>query len=432
MGTATLRDILFNNTPEARARIYGVSGRYNVGDKIIERHIDRITIDGNVFTDYRAYSFALLKSYVKSPVRSGSGVIENLNSYATFLTPQLQIDFSIISIDSYRALIKLLRSKNEFTVTCYDVVENMDVTYKMYFEPNELPKLYTIARALNGDDIVELLGVQDFSIKMVGTNSALDNISVIYHLNPPSDSGATDRTIAENDLVKGQEVIIGQASTFQDETFNGKYKFNGWNTSQIGVGMTYLEGGSYQVSNNIILYAQWVSIDEYILSFNYGLAKTQIDPNTNQYITNRKVVVGKQIGVLPTIELPLVEVNGQKTSGYIRANWYKTPTITENSTPIEATDTYWTASDSTIYAILHPFTYKINYNIDGIITATDNVDYNTNIPLPQYVKEGFTFDGWYKTNEYKEKISGLMPIPNDGSALYVFARWLKNNDNTNG
>ena len=270
MVIGTLRDILFNNTPEARARIYGVSGSYKVGDKIIERHIDRITIDGNVFTDYKAYSFALLKSYVKSPIRSGSGVIENLNSYATFLTPQLQIDFSIISIDSYRALIKLLRSKNEFTVTCYDVVENMDVTYKMYFEPNELPKLYAIARALNGEDIVELLGVQDFTIKMVGTNSDIKTISITYDLNKPTNASWDYDTQVKIDVsthnsigvgndaqIKIQEGETTKIQNIQDITFNDKYIFQYWSTSKNGDGFVYIDGDQYLFRSNTILYAIW-------------------------------------------------------------------------------------------------------------------------------------------------------------------------------
>ena len=60
--------------------------------------IDKVIIDGNEFTDYGAFSFLWEKSYVKSPERSGDGTIGNLNSYATFITPHLKIDFSMMSI----------------------------------------------------------------------------------------------------------------------------------------------------------------------------------------------------------------------------------------------------------------------------------------------------------------------------------------------
>jgi hypothetical protein len=122
----TLKDILNNPNMSLseRQQLYGVSGVYSNG----ERHIEKVTIDGNEFTDYKAFSFLREKAYVKEPMRSGAGVIGNLNSYATFLTPRLKIDFSMLSIDSYRLLMTLIYGRNEFIVTCYDIVENKDVT----------------------------------------------------------------------------------------------------------------------------------------------------------------------------------------------------------------------------------------------------------------------------------------------------------------
>lgn len=134
--------------------------------------IEKVIIDEIEFTDYGAFSFVYEKSYVKSPIRSGNGSISNLDSYPTFITPHLKINFGLMSIDSYRDLMKLVYSKNEFTVTCYDVVYNKTVTHKMYFSTEEMPKLWTIVEALNGsENAVVLLGVQDYIVEMIGTNN---------------------------------------------------------------------------------------------------------------------------------------------------------------------------------------------------------------------------------------------------------------------
>ena len=193
----TLRDIIVNpNTrlsPAQMREIYGVSGTYlDENNVAVARNIDKVTINGNVFTDYSAFSFLWEKSYVKSPSRSGSGSIGNLNSYATFLTPHLKIDFGLISIDSYRKIMQLIYTSNEFLVTCYDVVNNKNTTNKMYFSTEEMPKLWTIVDALNGDEnAIMLLGVQDYTVEMVGTNNDIDTVTVNYYLNSPDGSGTT-------------------------------------------------------------------------------------------------------------------------------------------------------------------------------------------------------------------------------------------------
>lgn len=141
--------------------------------------IDKVTIDGNDFSDYGAFSFIWEKSYVKSPERSGDGSIGNLDSYQTFITPHLKIDFSLMSIDSYRRLMSLIYLKNEFKVTCYDIVNNRMTTNSMYFSTEEMPKLWTIVEAISGNEnAVELLGVQEYTVEMVGTNNLIANNQV--------------------------------------------------------------------------------------------------------------------------------------------------------------------------------------------------------------------------------------------------------------
>ena len=255
----TLRDIMAMS-PEARKTLYRVSGVE--GDK--PKHIDKVTIDNNTFTDYSAFSYIMEKSFIKSPVRSSSGVINNLDSNAWFLTPHLKIDFSLMSIDSYRTLMKLIRSKNEFIVTCYDVVNDMDVTHKMYFATEQMPKLVAIARAMNDSTWVELLGVQDYTVELIGTNADFEEHTITYMLNKPADatwSGSISsvKTVASH-ITHKVGTTISDGSKNQDVskiTFGDTYKFKYWCENSAGTGFKYIDGNEYLFTTNTLLCAIW-------------------------------------------------------------------------------------------------------------------------------------------------------------------------------
>jgi hypothetical protein len=250
---ASIKEILQMDLSE-RANLYKASG------------IEKVVIDGNEFTDYKAFSFLWEKTYVKSPIRSGSGSIENLDSYATFLTPHLRIDFSLLSIDSYRSLMKLLYSKNEHTVTCYDVVYNKLTTNKMYFSTEEMPKLVALARELNGEEYVELLAIEGYVVEMVGTNSNLPTVQITYNLNPPLDvSWDSETTVSIEVPVNvsqpiGEDAIIvlgDEKTKISNINFNNKYKFKCWSETSNGLGFNYIDGDAYMVRGSTTLYAIW-------------------------------------------------------------------------------------------------------------------------------------------------------------------------------
>ena len=241
--------------------------------------IEKVVIDGNEFTDYGAFSFLYEKSYVKSPVRSGSGTIGNLDSYAWFLTPHLKIDFGLMSIDSYRTLMKLIYSKNEFTVTCYDVVYNKQETHKMYFSTEEMPKLWTIVDALNGDEnAVMLLGVQDYTVEMIGTNNEVETATITYNLNVPNDIIWTDETQASVETpinlaeAVGHNAIIYVADSTDNSkkvatrmssiTFGDKYKFKHWCENSNDNGFKYIDTDAYMFRTDTTLYAIWGESDK--------------------------------------------------------------------------------------------------------------------------------------------------------------------------
>jgi uncharacterized repeat protein (TIGR02543 family) len=412
MEDRTIREIL-SLSPEQRKSIYQVNNLSN-------KHIDRVLIDNKEFKDYSAFTFLMEKSYVKSPVRSGDGSISNLDSYVWFLTPHLKVDFSLMSIDSYRTLMKLIQSKSEFVVTCYDVVNDKDVTHNMYFATEQMPKLWAIARALNGAKWTELLGVQDYTIELIGTNTDLDTVSVIYHYNPPSGS---DKNVGSDSVPKGSEIIVGDIATFKDEAPSG-YKFKQWNSEADGTGTVYTDGFAITLNESLVLYAIWEQTDNYTLNFSYGLSTPMVGEDM-KYKYSTPVVYGKSIGALPTFEKSPTVTYGDdviKYTPYSNGAWYKTPTKGQNSVPVTDNAIYWAEQDSTIYLIYDTASYEVKYYIEGALYSTVSTQYGVFVPLPTLVKTGYTFDGWYTDVLYKNKFSGTMPP----YVLNIYAKWVIN------
>ena len=400
--------------------------------------IDKVIIDGNEFTDYKAFSFLREKSYVKSPERSGDGSITNLNSYATFVTPHLKIDFSMMSIDSYRRLMELLYSKNEFVVSCYDIVAKTTTTNKMYFATEEMPKLWTIARALNGEEWVELLGVQDYTVEMIGTNESLDTVDILYYDN-------NGNLMNSQQADSGTDAIIN--FTFTPSA--GK-KFEGeWITVN---GTSYRNGDAIFVKSDnldkseIKLVANVIDSNEYTLSFNYGDGNSLIT-QTNGDLVNIPIRNGEKIstaiananitldnGVVFTFPAngtgaKSVVYDGKTYNGsevYSFVGWFWTSTASEQTIVTEAS-VYNYNLNRTIYQIYKPIEHAVKYNTntDGAISiAGDSLGYGEKVYLPTLARTGYTHNGWYTTPDFKDKtlFSGAMPP----YALTLYAKWVKN------
>lgn len=264
MADLTIREII-KLSPEQRKSLYQVNNLAN-------KNIDKVTIDGNLFTDYSAFSFLMEKTYVKSPQRTSNGSIPDMETYAWFLTPHLKVDFSLMSIDSYRKLMKLIRSKNEFTVTCYDVVSDKDVTHKMYFATEQMPKLWSIARALDGNNTwVELLGVNSYTIELIGTNTSFEEHTITYHLNIPrgaeiywgGDIVTTQKAASHFTSNLAASFKIAETNpnsptrNVNEITFDGNWKFRCWAENEDGSGFKYMNNQEYLITDDLTLYAIW-------------------------------------------------------------------------------------------------------------------------------------------------------------------------------
>ena len=184
--------------------------------------IQQIIIDENKFSGYKTFSSYWEKTYAKQPERSASGVISNLDSYPTFTTFHLTVNFAMMSIDEYRRLYELMLSKNEFLVTAYNVITGGTHTCKMYFAPDQMPKLYAVARKLQGEKFVEVLGVRDYTIELIGTNNDTDISFLVEYVDGNGNSfnkATVQYQYTEFLLGKGVEV-----PSLNGKNFSGKWK----------------------------------------------------------------------------------------------------------------------------------------------------------------------------------------------------------------
>lgn len=140
----------------------------NNSSNYVATEMAEFTIDGITYRGYSEYTFVWEKTYVKQVERSQSGSMGNLDTYPTFKTPHMTATYKIMPITDYRSIMKQFLAKNEFDVTCYDAVNDMKITRKMYFATPSAPKFITRTPKKGN---VELLGVQDYTVELIGTNN---------------------------------------------------------------------------------------------------------------------------------------------------------------------------------------------------------------------------------------------------------------------
>lgn len=220
-------------------------------DYYLTTQIDRVKIDGIEFTGNFEISDLDEITFFKEPLRSSSGSIDNLNSYARFLTPHLLIRYKFMNIEEYRTLMKLMQSKAEFVVEYYNLVWDKRVQHKMYFIPSTMPKVY--------QKMLRALGILDYSVEMVGTNTDIEKINITYNTNPPNSTVASE-VIVQNpsyiSMLMGKDAKIGEIN-IQDMTFGGNYKFQKWCDKADGSGFSYLDNNEYFLKSDTKLYAIW-------------------------------------------------------------------------------------------------------------------------------------------------------------------------------
>jgi uncharacterized repeat protein (TIGR02543 family) len=126
---------------------------------------------------------------------------------------------------------------------------------------------------------------------------------------------------------------------------------------------------------------------------------------------------------LPKVKHKDLSGNEKEYTPYYNGKWYKTPIKASNSVALTDNTSYWADRDSTIYLLYDTYTYTLTLYIDGELYQSNSIAYNTPMNLPQLVKSGYAFDGWYHTQDFQSgtKISGNMPPYN----LSLYARWVE-------
>lgn len=418
-GYTTMYDILKNSLVERRER-YGTTA------------ISHIVIDGNKFGGYKTFSSFWEKTYVKQPERSSSGVIDNLNSYATFVTFHLKVDFNMMSIDDYRRLYDLMLDRNEFTVTAYNVRTNQPYTCKMYFAPDQMPKLYAVSRKLQGERFVEVLGIQDYTIELIGTNASMDKVEIRYY-------DENDNLIANGvkSVDKGVETIVNY-----DYTPTSGYRFDGkWQKNDVE-GAYVFNGSVITPTDNVKLKAVVEPTNQFTLLMDYGVGIKPIPQDSTKQVDSFTIAYGATLGTaisnanitlsdgttfaFPSIGTGVAEVtyNGKKYGGsqaYEFSGWYWT-TEANSGTQVNANTTYDYQLNRTIHQIYTPKIYDITFttNDTAITLSSITAKYNEKVVVPQLNKSGKTFKGWYwKDGETEVPFNGLMPP----FTLNLYAKW---------
>ena len=408
-------------------------------DKYCSRDVQRIIIDGNEFTGYKTYTFFWEKTYVSEPVRSSGGVISDLNSYATFITPHLQIKFSLMSMEDYRRLYALILSKNEFLVTCYNPLTNETTTNRMYFYPDSLPKLNMIARNIFNQGAkekwIELLGVQDYTIELVGTIVDTEKIEVIY-------LGKNDEVLGSKTVEKNSEFLVGNGISVPNVSgysFTGLWQRVGVTSDAIPNNtavFAILERGE-QGAKTITYKAQYSDYKEYTLSLAWGLGEAVKDkdskditaikfrPSSSETVSTAlsrnkiQLLSGGTLSSLPLSVVPTITVDKTEYPTHKNLGWKKGST--KEYTSVTNSTVLNVEANLVFYQVFEPVKHYIKFDSNGgtEFSTVRDVEYNSSVALPTPKYDGYSFGGWYTDDKFENKFNGLMP-PYD---ITLYAKW---------
>jgi len=170
------------------------------------------------------------------------------------------------------------------------------------------------------------------------------------------------------------------------------YTFNGWNTNASGTGTQYNAGGSYTVTGDITLYANWVSSDvTYTVSYNNNGG-------------NGTVPASQTVQSGSTITLP--NGSGLSKSGFTFGGW--NTNASGSGVLYGAGSIYTPHSNITLYANWNAnvtttsFTVSFNANGgNGTVPVSQTAQSGSSVTLPNgnsLSKSGHTFSGWNTSN----------------------------------
>ena len=194
------------------------------------------------------------------------------------------------------------------------------------------------------------------------------------------------------------------------------YTFGGWNTSSAGTGTNYSAFAVYTVTANITLYARWVAVANYTVTFNANGGSGTVPAAQSQ-----------SSGA--SITLP--SGSGLSRSGYTFGGWNTNATGTGNN--YSGGSAYTVSGNVILYArwiAVGTTTYTVTFNVNsgsGTAPAAMTASSGASITLPGgsgLTRSGYTFGGW------NTDTSGAGTNYNAGSSYTVtgnvtlYARWI--------
>ncbi|MFA6866524.1 MAG: leucine-rich repeat protein [Clostridia bacterium] len=187
------------------------------------------------------------------------------------------------------------------------------------------------------------------------------------------------------------------------------YDFEGWYDNTEFTGTKLQNGEFWHYDSNITLYANWIPT-KYVLS----------------YIYNDGIKVSNPIDFNCESNLAINESN---KIGYNFDAWYENSDFTGNAITNTSQFVDTNYGHKTLYAKFNPITYKVNLdkNADNAILSLDmvEVDFGTSFTLPIPEREGYNFEGWQTSEEFRFTTEKGESVKNWDVAedTTLFARW---------
>jgi len=233
------------------------------------------------------------------------------------------------------------------------------------------------------------------NVNLYAVWQALPTYTVTYHGN--SYTSGTVPTDSNSPYITGSTVtVLGQGTMAR----NG-YTFLGWSTNQAATTAQYVQGNTFTISQNIILYAVWQQNPTNGVTYNAnwpsGSAGTGTVPtDTNQYQQGVAVMVQANPGNLAKA--------GYTFLGWATTSSATTPTYAVSGNTVTPSSFPMGTTGITLYAVwqalpTYTVTYNGNANTGGTAPTDPNSPYLTGSTVTvlgqgNLVKTDYTFQGW--------------------------------------
>ena len=236
-----------------------------------------------------------------------------------------------------------------------------------------------------------------------GSSGSGSEGSVITYIITYEGNGSSGGDVPTSQIkTSGQAILIAN----KDGLERTGYAFTGWNTQPDGSGVSYAEGDKYTSDSNVILYAQWKTID-YTIS--YDLDEGNNNKNPYGYSAN---------------DLPIV-LNEPSKTGYTFLGWIK------DGSPVTQIVS-GTTGNITLTAQWRSNKYTVKFAAnDGSGSMTEQgftYDQTQNLATNSFERSGYIFVGWNTMADGSgTSYQNLQEVVNlsatDGDIITLYAQW---------